>query len=362
MMASYDPGLTLARKIELVSLSALYGAYKRATGASRPLPASSEFPHASGADREWNESLYFNFTDPASGTGGYTRIGMLPNQESDIGVMMLFAGGSRLLVTQQGGRTDTTGGFRLEALGYERLKPLERWRLAFSGEMGDIPDSRKLNEVDPGSVPRVPVEVDLLWEGIAPPFNFKDADPRAIAEMLVSAGTRLSDLRAVSRVSREHYEQAGKVTGTISIDGRERMVAGGGHRDHSWGVRDWSAPRTWTWLTCQFGVELAFNLSRVAIQSVDVFNGFLCYGGGNHPVRRAVIETEFEPDGRTQRALRFTFEDVAGRAIEVEADVLTVIPLDLRSRGHATMVNEGLARYRWEGREGYGIAEYLHQM
>jgi hypothetical protein len=42
--------------------------------------------------------------------------------------------------------------------------------------------------------------------------------------------------------------------------------------------------------------------------------------------------------------------------------VLTVIPLDLRSRGHATMVYEALAEYKWEGRSDYGIAEYLHQM
>ncbi|MBU1671390.1 MAG: hypothetical protein KKF41_02090 [Actinobacteria bacterium] len=353
---------SLADRVKIASLSALYSAYKRAKGASRPLSPASEFPHERGADREWNESLYFNFTDPASGIGGYTRIGMLPNQESDIGVMMLFAGGSRLLVTQQGGRTDTSAGFRLDDLAYERLGPLERWRLAFSGEMGDLSDARKLNDVEPDRVPRLPVEVDLVWEGIAPPFNFKDADARALAGMLVSAGTRLSDLRSVSRVSSEHYEQAGKVTGVIRAGGEEWAVAGGGHRDHSWGVRDWSAPRAWTWLTCQFGDELAFNLSRVAIKSVDVFNGFLCYGGRNHPVRRADLHTEFEDDGRTQRSLRFSFEDVEGRTVEVEGQVLTVIPLDLRSRGHSTVVNEGLARYRWEGREGYGIAEYLHQI
>jgi len=218
------------------------------------------------------------------------------------------------------------------------------------------------DEVDPVSVPRVPVDVDLEWKGVAPPFNFKDADPAALAEMIVSAGTHLSDLRMVSRVSSEHYEQTGTVTGSMTIDGEKHDISGSGHRDHSWGVRDWSAPRAWTWLTCQFGDEMAFNLSRVAIESVDVFNGFLCYGGTNHPVRRAELETDFEEDGLTQKAVRFRFEDVDGRAIEVAGDVLTVIPLDLRARGHNTIVNEGLARYRWEGREGYGIAEYLHQM
>jgi len=247
-------------------------------------------------------------------------------------------------------------------LSYERVEPLKSWRLTFAGEMGDLADSRDLPGTEPKSIPRRSVEVDLTWEGMAPAFNFKDAEPAALAEMLVSAGTRLSDLRSVSRVGSEHYEQAGKVSGTITINGEKRKFDGSGHRDHSWGVRDWSAPHAWTWLTCQFGDELAFNLSRVAIQSVDVFNGFLCHGGRNYPVRRAELETRFEQDGLTQRSLRFRFEDTSGKAIEVEGDVLTVIPLDLRSRGHATMVNEGLARYTWESRSAYGIAEYLHQM
>ena len=30
--------------------------------------------------------------------------------------------------------------------------------------------------------------------------------------------------------------------------------------------------------------------------------------------------------------------------------------------GHSTIVNEGLARWTYEGRTGYGIAEYLHQL
>jgi hypothetical protein len=350
------------QRVKLAALRALYGAYKVAKGAGRPLEPSAEFPHRQGTEKEWSESLYFNFTDPRSGIGGYTRIGVLPNQDSDIGVMMLFAGGKRLMVTSQDGRAVTADGFNVGTLSYERVEPLKSWRLTFAGEMGDLADSRDLTRVDPGSIPRRPVEVELLWQGMAPAFNFKNAEPAAVAEMLVSAGTKLSDLRSVSKVGSEHYEQAGKVTGRITIDGEELEFAGSGHRDHSWGVRDWSAPRAWTWLSCQFAGELAFNLSRVAIESVDMFNGFLCHGGRNYPVRRAELSTEFEDDGRTQRSLRFTFEDTSGKTIEVAGEVLTVIPLDLRARGHNTMVNEGLARYTFEGRSAYGIAEYLHQI
>lgn len=350
------------QKARLAVLRSLFAAFKRAKGAGKPLEESAEFPHERGAEKEWNESLYFNFTDPSRGIGGYTRIGVLPNQDSDIGVMMLFAGGKRLLVTNQSGRAVTAGGFKVGTLAYERTEPLREWRLTFAGEMGDLADSRDLFVVDPESFPRRPVEVNLTWTGMAPAFNFKDADPSAVAEMIVEARTRFSDLRSVSKVGSEHYEQAGKVTGTIRFGGETLEIVGSGHRDHSWGVRDWSAPRAWTWLTCQFGDELAFNLSRVAIESVDIFNGFLCHGGRNYPLRRAKLTTEFEDDGTTQKALSFTFEDTSGMTVDVSGEVLTVIPLDLRSRGHATMVNEGLAKYTWEGRTGYGIAEYLHQM
>jgi Flp pilus assembly protein protease CpaA len=55
-------------------------------------------------------------------------------------------------------------------------------------------------------------------------------------------------------------------------------------------------------------------------------------------------------------------EDTGGCSVTVTGDVLTVIPLDLRSRGHSTLVNEALTEYHWEDGVTYGIAEYLHQV
>ena len=34
----------------------------------------------------------------------------------------------------------------------------------------------------------------------------------------------------------------------------------------------------------------------------------------------------------------------------------------LNAGGRRTMLNEGLARWTYEGHEGFGIAEYLHQL
>jgi len=348
---------------KVATLSALYSAYKKAKKVGVPLDEDAERLHPHSGDRDWNESYYFNFMDRSTGMGGYTRIGILPNQESDVGAMMLFAGGRRLLVAVEGGRVQAdAGGLRIGGIRLERVEPLRRWRLIFEGEMLDIPYSRKMSAASAATAGTTRVDLDVTFEGLAPCFDFKDSDPRALAEMIISARTRMRDLGRVSRVSGEHYEQAGKCSGAIAVGGVENVLSGSGHRDHSWGIRDWSAPRLWTWLTAQFDGGPAFNLSRVAIESVDIFNGFICRDGKNFPVRRATLETRFEDDGVTQRSLKLTMEDTGGKVIEVVGRVLTVIPLDLRARGHSTLVNEGLAEYSCEGRTAFGIAEYLHQM
>ncbi|MEW6554292.1 MAG: hypothetical protein AB1384_08415 [Actinomycetota bacterium] len=350
-------------KLKVHALSASYALLKRSKGIGVPLQPGVEYLHDPTADHDWNESFYFNFTDPKRQLGGWTRIGILPNQDSDVGAIMLYAGGSRILAALQTGRAVCEGDeLRFGGLSYRRLEPLRKWRLAFQGEMMDIDNARKLPELKPESLLTQKVEVDLEVEGASPCFDFKDSDPRALAEMLVKARTRLSDLRKVSKVSSEHYEQVMRARGSIRIGNREIQLQGSGHRDHSWGVRDWAAPRLWTWLTCQFGEELAFNLSRVAIASVDIFNGFVARGGANYPVRRAALETRFEEDGVTQHGLAIHLEDTGGQVIEVTGDVLCVIPILLPSGEHTTLVNEALTEYRWGDRVGYGIAEYLHQL
>ena len=47
---------------------------------------------------------------------------------------------------------------------------------------------------------------------------------------------------------------------------------------------------------------------------------------------------------------------------EPHADVFRVSPGPAGVRPDATIVNEGLARWSYEGRTGYGISEYLHQL
>ena len=71
------------------------------------------------------------------------------------------------------------------------------------------------------------------------------------------------------------------------------------------------------------------------------------------------MRTETEADGVTQKTCHVTAVDKRGREHELRADVLRVVPGG--KRAGETVVNEGLARWSYEGISGYGIAEYLHQ-
>lgn len=362
-MKAHTENLTTLQAVRAGLLAGLFRAYRKLSGAGgEPGPEAEEL-HVPSSDADYNESYYFNFTDPSRRIGGYTRIGILPNQESDIGVMMLFAGGGRLLAASESGRVAVEdGSFTIGNLAYERIETLRRWRVRYRGEMIDLPDSRLLPGVDGEDAERADVSVELSFEGLSSPFDFKNADPGAIGEMLAVSRTRLRDLKRISRVSSEHYEQAGLWTGELQLGEQQVRFEGSGHRDHSWGVRDWTAPRSWTWLTCQFKGEFSFNLCRVVIGSLDIFHGFVSRDGHNYPLRRASLETAFEEDGKTQREVRLYIEDTGGFSADVRGEVLSVIPLDLRERGYPTLVNEALALYRWKDVEGTGIAEYLHQL
>jgi len=46
----------------------------------------------------------------------------------------------------------------------------------------------------------------------------------------------------------------------------------------------------------------------------------------------------------------------------LRGEILRVHGMPRRTGDRLTVVNEGLARWDYEGRTGYGISEYLHQL
>jgi hypothetical protein len=67
------------------------------------------------------------------------------------------------------------------------------------------------------------------------------------------------------------------------------------------------------------------------------------------------FELETTYDGPFHRSLEIVATDVEGERYTIEGEVLSVIPLKIGG----TRVHEGLTRFRMDGRETTGIAEYL---
>jgi len=85
--------------------------------------------------------------------------------------------------------------------------------------------------------------------------------------------------------------------------------------------------------------------------------------GVHASVREWHVRTELADDGLTQRVVHLRVTDKAGRVHELRGDLVRMARGVLREddRGRTVWL-DGLARWTYEGRVGYGIAEYLHQL
>ena len=135
-----------------------------------------------------------------------------------------------------------------------------------------------------------------------------------------------------------------------------------GNRDKSWGPRRWGGPRMWRWFSINVGDDVHFGGIRIGTEAGDLHRGWVWRDGDATSIREWDVRTELEPDGVTHKVTHVRATDKAGRVHELRGDLLRVAGVPHKIGERTTIVNEGLARWTYEGRTGYGIAEYLHQL
>jgi hypothetical protein len=163
-------------------------------------------------------------------------------------------------------------------------------------------------------------------------------------------------------VAGSHYEQPGSIAGVIEVEGHGRNMKGNSLRDHSWGVRDWQRVPYWRWFGFLADPENFVLLNNVGKDDgSETAGGFLMRDGVLAPITSCQTESELDPELGCQRSFSARAKDEKDRETLLEGEALEVAPLRQRRSGRLTLVNEGLTRYRWEGRAGTGISEYLFQ-
>lgn len=279
-------------------------------------------------DPEWNDSWYFNFHDADKGLTAFMRIGNKPNKNEKTMFFYLIQGdlvlGMRAQEPYAKGKERECGGlsFRSEGGG--------RFSIRYEGPMADPRDTSKVSIV----------RMDVDWCACNPEMDYR--------ECVTAEGAAMS-----SKVASEHFEQFGEATGEIAIDGGSVPVKATGERDRSEGVRDWASPKCWYWLNSVYDRSNAYNVTKLDTGAGAVDAGYFCCGGKNDPL----VRCDIEGDGPAPSKYRIHAEGRSGRTYDIEGEVIgkAVLPM----AGGAMMLVETISRTSWNGKTGYGIAEFL---
>jgi hypothetical protein len=304
-----------------------------------------DFAHPVEADVAWSESYYFNCYDPVTDCGFYTRIGVRPNEGTlDAGIAFWLPNGD---MTHLGGvreqREMTDDDLEAGGVRYERVRPMQEWRLSASGDV----TVRSLD--GHGDARPAHLAMDATFTALMPAIG-TDGQQRAGAGPSAETG---------KSVGKGHLEQAGRWTGWIEVDGvRHTFVEGRGNRDKSWGPRRWGGPLMWRWFSINFDDDVHFGGIRIGTSAGDLHRGWVWRDGQHQSIRNWDVRTELDDDGVTHRVSHVRATDAAGTVHELRGDVVRLAA----GPSAGTIVNEGLATWTYDGRSGHGIAEYLHQL
>ena len=311
-----------------------------------------DLAHPVEGDGAWSESYYFNAYDPVTDTGLFTRIGVRPNEGTiDVGLSVWLPGdeiAEYRFIREQKEMVDTeleVGGAR-----YRMLAPMKQWRL--TADAGTAVRSHA-----PGAARKdrreAKVALDVTFEALIPAGG---VDGQGREGKGASASTSQT-------VGKGHLEQAGGWTGWVEADGvRHEWGDARGNRDKSWGPRRWGGPQMWRWFSINIGDDVHFGGIRIGTEAGDLHRGWVWRDGEHVSIRDWDVRTELADDGLTHRVTHVVATDKRDRRHELRGDVLRVAGLPHRTGERSTIVNEGLARWTYEGATGHGIAEYLHQL
>lgn len=181
--------------------------------------AVDDCPHTPGDGELWQESFALCWFDRERGIGGVNRLGHEPN----------FAGGRSVIWNTL---------FTLDGQYYRVMKtvPLRDSDRRDNGiRTGDIAEYYFDGKQGHWKIQDVDAELDVVLEGFHEP----------VANIPLKQG---DDNVFYSGSTTGHFECNGRVRGTARVGKRRYAINGLGHRNHSWGVRNWHDLRSHRWV------------------------------------------------------------------------------------------------------------------
>ncbi len=182
------------------------------------------------------------------------------------------------------------------------------------------------------------LKIDFNFEALHPPFSYH-SNPDGLPAWF-----------AINR-----FEQTGHVNGFIEIGDRRITWDRIGHRDHSWGPRNWGIPHHWKWFIAYTPSGRAVNGWIWIARGEWGFGGYVFDGKEVIPVATIKQRADYNPD-MTQRRLDAEVIDITGRSTHLVLESFGVVKLPTSDKME-TEIREAACIALIDGEEGAGQFE-----
>jgi len=284
-----------------------------------------------------NESWYFNFIDRPNRVFFITRLAFEMGKKKSLILLLLVIDGKTKTYFKEIPLEKMPDNWEFDAkIKYDCIKPMKQWRIKFK-------NSR--------------VNLDINFEGRFPIFNSAEGEDPLVF-------LKNDQIKTDQVFAQMHYEQPMIATGTLDLKKNgeiieTRNIKGLGHRDHSWGIRDWAGIDAWNWVSAQFEDE-TINFYRSEALGKVTQNGIIYSKfADNIKIEKIEVTTKTKENEKTPVSSTFILTDKNGKKRILESMTIFSQYLPLPSPKGLTEIFEQVAIFTCDDKEGDGISEYL---
>jgi hypothetical protein len=156
--------------------------------------------------------------------------------------------------------------------------------------------------------------------------------------------------------AQNRFEQAGRINGVLEVNGRRLEFDRIGHRDHSWGPRNWGYPHHWKWLLAHTPSGRALNGFVWIAEGEWGFNGYVLRDGVPVAIDRFVRQDAEYDENMDHTRLEAEILDVEGVTTQLTLDSFGVVRMP-HDDPAGTVIIEAGCRATIDGEEGGGQFE-----
>jgi len=237
-------------------------------------------------------------------------------------------------------------GFRFGNLYWKPIITGRTWEIGYDGKMED----RNGNELD--------AKVNMMFTGRHPLYDFAaSSDPGAIADAIADEKWNRTFFSELKELSQTHYEQTGKIEGTLKLGEETFNIDMISLRDHSFGPRSWQQWDRHFWMSGVDDDGWSWTVTTIRY----------------HFINRLTAGFVTDPDGHTDAIVKCTgLEEISkdklwpkNGLVEIKTRNGITHRLEFERKGHfpylmdaAYQMLEGIGNYRFNGVPGLGMIEF----